>query len=313
MIDSCFSGAVGQSFRGTGAPTDALEQISGQGIVTISASQQYERARERDDVGHGIFTYNLLKGLQEGEADQDGDGYISIDELYKYIYGKVRSETKGQQVPMKWGMDEKGDIIIAKSIKTLNAKRLEIERLSAEARNLDLTQDVQFDEALGLWRRALYLDPKNAAVALEIRKIEAEKNRRAESEAKEESLSISNVSEKSLLTRSVGGIIGLAICSYLWFWTPEIGLEPQATKLLGLLCFTVIYWAFGVLPDYAVAFIFALGLIVANLVKPDTALGGFASTTWFLTLGVLLLGGAITGSGLLPGIIATNTAFPFKI
>ena len=61
---------------------------------------------------------------------------------------------------MKWGMDEKGDIIIAKSIKTLNARRREIEPLSAEQTNRDLTQELQLDEALGLWRRALYLEPE---------------------------------------------------------------------------------------------------------------------------------------------------------
>ena len=63
------------------------------------------------------------------------------------------------------------------------------------------------------------------------------------------------------------GLLVLRSAAIYEFWTPEIGLEPQATKLLGLLCFTVIYWAFGVLPDYAVAFIFALGLIVDNRVK----------------------------------------------
>ena len=96
----------------------------------------------------------------------------------------------------------------------------------------------------------------------------------------------------------VGGVLGLAIWSYLWFWTPDIGLEPGATKLLGLLSLTLIYWVFWVFPDYGVALIFALGLILTRLGRPEVVLGGFASTTWFMTLGVLGLGAAITSSGL---------------
>jgi TPR repeat protein len=188
VIDSCFSGAVGQSFRSGGAPTDVLEQISGQGIVTISASQQYERARERDDVGHGIFTHSFLTGLEKGDADQDNDGYVSIDELYRYIYTRVTADTRGQQVPMKWGMDEKGDIIIAKSIKTLNAKRAEVERLSKEVRDLELDSDTNLDKAMAVWNEILRLEPQNANAQSEIKKIQEEKKRKAEVEAKIEKL-----------------------------------------------------------------------------------------------------------------------------
>jgi anion transporter len=102
----------------------------------------------------------------------------------------------------------------------------------------------------------------------------------------------------SSVSRWVGGLLGLAVWSYLWFWTPEIGLEPGATKLLGLLSLTLIYWVFWVFPDYGVALIFALGLILTRLGRPEVVLGGFASTTWFMTLGVLGLGAAITSSGL---------------
>jgi anion transporter len=103
---------------------------------------------------------------------------------------------------------------------------------------------------------------------------------------------------KGSLGRWIGGILGLGVFGYLWFWTPDIGLEPEATKQLALLCLTLIYWVFWVLPDYGVALIFALGLILAGLGSPEVVLGGFASTTWFMTLGVLGLGAAITGSGL---------------
>lgn len=99
-------------------------------------------------------------------------------------------------------------------------------------------------------------------------------------------------------SRWVGGVLGLAAWGYLWFGTPDIGLQPGAIKLLGLLSLTLIYWIFWVFPDYGVALIFALGLILTHLANPEVVLGGFASTTWFMTLGVLGLGAAITSCGL---------------
>ncbi|MGH7769869.1 MAG: SLC13 family permease [Candidatus Binatia bacterium] len=100
------------------------------------------------------------------------------------------------------------------------------------------------------------------------------------------------------LGRCVGGILGLAVWAYLWFAQPDIGLEPEATKVFGLLCLTLIYWAFWVFPDYGVALIFVLALILTGLGSAEEILSGFASTTWFMTLGVLGLGAAITTSGL---------------
>lgn len=100
------------------------------------------------------------------------------------------------------------------------------------------------------------------------------------------------------LSRWIGGILGLTVWAYFWFWTPDIGLEPAAVKQLGLLCLTLIYWVFWVFPDYGVALIFVLGLILTKLGSPQEVLSGFASTTWFMTLGVLGLGAAITSSGL---------------
>ncbi|MGH7873919.1 MAG: SLC13 family permease [Candidatus Binatia bacterium] len=95
-----------------------------------------------------------------------------------------------------------------------------------------------------------------------------------------------------------GAILGLGVGLYLWFWQPDIGLEPSATKLLGLISLTLIFWVFRVLPDYGVALMFAMVVIVTKLESAQTVMGGFASTTWFMTLGVLGLGAAITGSGL---------------
>ena len=100
------------------------------------------------------------------------------------------------------------------------------------------------------------------------------------------------------LSKWFGAVLGLGVGSYLWFATPNIGLEPSGTKLLGLISLTLIFWVFRTLPDYGVALVFAMTVILTKLESAPTVMGGFASTTWFMTLGVLGLGAAITGCGL---------------
>ncbi|HEY7219716.1 MAG TPA: SLC13 family permease, partial [Candidatus Binatia bacterium] len=96
----------------------------------------------------------------------------------------------------------------------------------------------------------------------------------------------------------LGALLGIALGGYLWFGQPDIGLDLPATKMLGLISLTLVFWVFRVLPDYGVALVFAMVIILSKLESPQTVMGGFASTTWFMTLGVLGLGAAITGSGL---------------
>jgi anion transporter len=109
---------------------------------------------------------------------------------------------------------------------------------------------------------------------------------------------VSGFRSRASLSRLIGGVLGVGVWAYLWFAQPDLGLDPSATKVLGLLALTLVFWAFWVFPDYGVALIFVLALILTGLSSPEEALGGFASTTWFMTLGVLGLGAAITSSGL---------------
>ena len=109
---------------------------------------------------------------------------------------------------------------------------------------------------------------------------------------------IASAREKLAIGAWLGGALGIGLWGYLWFFTPDIGLSPSATKQLAILLFTLVFWVFRILPDYGVALIFALGFILTGLAKPEVVLGGFASTTWFMTLGVLGLGAAITSTGL---------------
>ena len=168
-------------------------------------------------------------------------------------------------------------------------------------------QKKEYAQALHYLQSALNLvEQKTVTTSADVAELFQEKPGHVSASASTDTISVwSNLAhlffrsyQASSLSRWVGGIFGLVVGAYLWFWTPNIGLEPAATKQLGLLCLTLIYWIFWVFPDYGVALMFALGLILSGLGTPETVLGGFASTTWFMTLGVLGLGAAITSSGL---------------
>ena len=60
-----------------------------------------------------MFTSALVEGLETGEADRDQDGLVALDELYDYIYDKVRTATPNQ-TPGKWTFGVQGELFIAR-------------------------------------------------------------------------------------------------------------------------------------------------------------------------------------------------------
>jgi hypothetical protein len=114
--DTCYSGASGGRTilaGGTRATvSDAfLERLSqGKGRVILTASDANEVSVEKDELKHGVFTYYLLEGLR-GKADVDGDGVITVDEVYGYVSTKVPQATGQDQHPVRKG-EATGQIIL---------------------------------------------------------------------------------------------------------------------------------------------------------------------------------------------------------
>ncbi|MDQ4038326.1 MAG: caspase family protein [Actinomycetota bacterium] len=119
ILDCCYSGAF-PADRLVKADTEvhALERFQGRGrtVLTASDSTQYsfEGNQLHGDATQSVFTRYLVEGLRDGSADLDGDGDITLDELYSYVYDRV-VEDMPQQRPKKQDNVE-GRIIIARNI-----------------------------------------------------------------------------------------------------------------------------------------------------------------------------------------------------
>jgi hypothetical protein len=125
ILDCCHSGAFGRGLAPKSALTvDVEHRFEGQGRVTLSASTELEYAFEETDPATAIselepaapgslFTSCLVEGLTTGEADIDEDGEVSLDELYEYLYRRVR-ERSPHQTPGRAG-SVRGGIVIAKT------------------------------------------------------------------------------------------------------------------------------------------------------------------------------------------------------
>jgi formylglycine-generating enzyme required for sulfatase activity len=91
ILDCCFSGAFaeGMTAKDDGI-VDIQTQLGGEGraVLTSSTSTQYSFEEKGSDLS--VYTQYLVEGMESGDADSDGDGSISIDELHEYASQKVR-------------------------------------------------------------------------------------------------------------------------------------------------------------------------------------------------------------------------------
>jgi len=118
IADTCYSGASGgrtmlaSKTRAT-LSEKFFERISkGKGRVIISACSANEISKEDDSLQHGIFSYYLLKGLK-GEADFDGDGIITVSELFGFLSKKVPEASGQDQHPVRKGETE-GELVVGR-------------------------------------------------------------------------------------------------------------------------------------------------------------------------------------------------------
>lgn len=125
LADACHSGGIGSAFNNEEIGT-RLVQVGA--FNTENVASKMEEARENrsataaerfqlailssaranqvsmESGGWGIFTRYLIEGLQSG-ADNDRDGKVTVDELFRFVRDSVDRETNGRQQPVLSGVN----------------------------------------------------------------------------------------------------------------------------------------------------------------------------------------------------------------
>jgi hypothetical protein len=126
LLDCCYGGAFGQgvAVRASGDvnvldsfPGGKLGGGRGRAVITASSAMEYafEGDRLADDHSRrpSVFTTALVEGLATGDADRDEDGWVSLNELYNYVFDRVREQTP-HQTPSR-DIEMQGELYLARS------------------------------------------------------------------------------------------------------------------------------------------------------------------------------------------------------
>jgi hypothetical protein len=121
ILDSCNSGTVPQGTKAeVGGAMGLTAAFQGYGRFVLTASDLTQFAWQGNQVmgetQNSMLTHFLVKGL-EGEADNDRDGNISVDELYDYAYEQICKITP-DQTPTKSAVKQIGEIILRQNVRT---------------------------------------------------------------------------------------------------------------------------------------------------------------------------------------------------
>jgi uncharacterized caspase-like protein len=134
ILDCCYSGAIAKGMRvKDDGELNIQEQLGGKGRAILTASTSTQYALEQEGFELSIYTHYLVEAIRTGAADQDNDGFISIDELHNYVSRKIK-DIYPEMTPGFYPVNEGYKILIAKSPKddpTLKYRK-EAEELAEE-------------------------------------------------------------------------------------------------------------------------------------------------------------------------------------
>jgi hypothetical protein len=101
IADACHSGSMYAAKTPMSRPiADFYTKIgeSKGGMAVMTSSKTDEVSLEYSGVRHGVFSHYLIEGMK-GDANKNNDGYVTIEELFNYVYTNVRHHTNNAQTP----------------------------------------------------------------------------------------------------------------------------------------------------------------------------------------------------------------------
>ncbi len=100
VLDACHAGTLKGGLETNVGPQDLEMFKKLEGVVTFASSTADQPSQMWAEKTQSLFTYWLGQGLK-GNADEDGNGEVNIDELYGYVYRNVTqtAEARNREQP----------------------------------------------------------------------------------------------------------------------------------------------------------------------------------------------------------------------
>ena len=123
LVDACYGGIAAIGSRGLEPETtpNYIEKITkDKSRQIITAGGRGEKVIEKPEWGHSAFTLNLNRGLKNGRADYNADGYITANELGLFLKEKVTIDSDNVQTPQYGRMtSHEGEFVFIYSENTI--------------------------------------------------------------------------------------------------------------------------------------------------------------------------------------------------
>ena len=123
LVDACYGGIAAVGSRGLDASStpNYIDKITkNRAVQIITAGSRGEQVIEKAKWGHSAFTLNLNRGLKDGNADMNADGYITANELGMFLREKVTLDSENQQTPQYGRMtSQEGEFVFVYSENTV--------------------------------------------------------------------------------------------------------------------------------------------------------------------------------------------------
>ncbi|OME82199.1 hypothetical protein BK120_16180 [Paenibacillus sp. FSL A5-0031] len=96
-----------------------------------------------------------------------------------------------------------------------------------------------------------------------------------------------------------GAVMAALLCIILSFLLDPIGgLTEAGMRFIGIALAAVIMWIVPIMPDYIVALGMIMLWVLGGVASPETALSGFASSSWLFMISIMAISAVITKSGI---------------
>jgi hypothetical protein len=144
LLDCCYGGAFARGLTKGDGEANVTERLQGFGTVVLTASNSLEFAWQESDTGAArpasVFTRVLVDGMKDGSADLDGDGHITVKELYDYASQRIQA-LGAKQTPTLSSVGQEGDLMIARAARQARSAAAPTIDLSAHVAIRDLGND----------------------------------------------------------------------------------------------------------------------------------------------------------------------------